>query len=101
MLADFVLALANAGGAIKTVIDDREAKVGTRFRREVDDIPNGSAEHDAALNRYLSTMLAHRNTVGGFWVAADDPHAATQAFTGSTPIASSRSPRSSATAPAG
>ncbi len=34
----------------------------------------------------LAALGARRNSVGGFWVAKDDPSAAAEAVTGATPV---------------
>ncbi|MDI2128145.1 hypothetical protein [Yinghuangia seranimata] len=48
--------------------------------------PAGTAEHSAAHRAHVETMRVHRSQPGGFWVAAANPSAATEALTGSIPI---------------
>ncbi|MET8140824.1 integrase [Sphaerisporangium sp. NPDC005288] len=87
VLADSVLVLDVAGAAEPMVIcDDREAKVGARYRSRMDALPGGSTEHGQAHREYVEVMRRHRNRDGGFWVASVDPLAAEQALTGSMPI---------------
>ena len=65
--------------------DDREAQIGRAYRSEMDALPAGSAEHGLALRRYVEALQRHRNTDGGFWVAAADPSAAHHAVAGWEP----------------
>jgi len=84
VLADSVLVL-DLPNELRVVSDDREAKVGRRFRAQMDSIPNGTPEHEEAHREYVENRRAHRNRSGGFWVASADPLAAEQALTGSVP----------------
>jgi hypothetical protein len=84
VLADSVLVL-DLPNELRVVSDDREAKVGRRFRAQMDSIPNGTPEHEEAHREYVENLRAHRNRSGGFWVASADPLAAEQALTGSVP----------------
>ena len=86
VLADSVLVLDQAGSEPVVITDDREAVVGRRYRAAMDATPNGTPEHDEARRQYVEALRAHRNQPGGFWVAADNPHAATHAITGSMPL---------------
>lgn len=86
VLADSVLLLRN-GDEVCAVSDEREADVGARYRADMDATPNGTAEHDQALTRYITAMRDHRNRPGGFWVASTDPDSADEAISDSVPLA--------------
>ncbi|GLW07890.1 hypothetical protein Misp01_30200 [Microtetraspora sp. NBRC 13810] len=85
VLADSVLILDTPGTDPMVVCDDREAQVGNQYRGPMNAATGGTPEHRQALSRYMDAMRAHRNTDGGFWVAAVDPLAAEQALTGTIP----------------
>ncbi len=85
VLADSVLVLDMIGTGPIVLTDDREAKIGRAYRSEMDALPAGSAEHGQALRLYVETLQGHRNTEGGFWVAAADPSAAHHSITGWEP----------------
>jgi hypothetical protein len=90
VLADSVLVIVqNDDITIKT--DDREGQVGQRYRSIMDNLTNGTPEHDDARRQYVQKMREHRNVSDGFWVAAADPKAAQQALTGSLPAAAAQS----------
>ncbi|MER7439820.1 hypothetical protein [Micromonospora avicenniae] len=86
MLADSVLALDQADDAPLVISDDREAEIGRHYRAAMDNLANGTPEHDQARRDYVQALRAHRNKPGGFWVAAADPRAADEAIVGSRPI---------------
>lgn len=85
VLADSVLLLDVGTAEPMAVTDDREARIGRRYRATMDALDAGSPEHAAAHREYVETLRAHRNRDGGFWVAAIDPQAADQALTGAVP----------------
>lgn len=89
VLADSTLAVETPAG-IEVITDDREAQVGDRYRAEMDATPAGTPAHVAAHRAYVEAMRAHRNQPGGFWVAAADKAAATEALTGTLPVAEIR-----------
>lgn len=86
VLADSVLVLDQADAAPLVISDDREANVGRHYRAAMDNLTNGTPEHDQARRDYVQALRAHRNKPGGFWVAAADPRAADEAIVGSRPI---------------
>lgn len=86
VLADSVLVLDTAQGPPVVVTDDRGNRIGARYRQEMDRTRNGTPEHTEARRRYVQALRAYRNRPGGFWVAAADPTAATQAITGACPL---------------
>ncbi|MBQ0979103.1 protein phosphatase 2C domain-containing protein [Micromonospora sp. M61] len=86
VLADSVLVLDQAGDAPVVITDDREAIVGSHYRAAMDAAVNGTPEHDQARREYIEALRAHRNQPGGFWVAANDAQAASEALIASRPI---------------
>ncbi|MFC8847834.1 MULTISPECIES: protein phosphatase 2C domain-containing protein [unclassified Micromonospora] len=86
VLADSVLVLEQRGGDPLVITDSREAEVGRRYRAAMDSAVNDTPEHHQARREYIETMRRHRNQPGGFWVAAGDPRAASEALTGSRPV---------------
>jgi hypothetical protein len=82
VLADSVL-LINGPEGQQVVTDSREAVIGRRFRGPMDAVPAGTSAHDDARRNYVERLRSFRNRPGGFWVAAADPRAATEAITGS------------------
>ncbi|MER7330470.1 MULTISPECIES: protein phosphatase 2C domain-containing protein [unclassified Micromonospora] len=86
VLADSVLVLDQANDAPLVISDDREAHVGRHYRAAMDNLLNGTPEHDQARRDYVQALRAHRNKPGGFWVAAADPRAAHEAIVGRRPI---------------
>jgi len=89
VLADSVLLLHN-DQQTRAITDNREAEVGQRLRAPMDALPSGSPEHADELRRYVETMRAYRNRLGGFWVASTDPAAADEAITGAVAAADVR-----------
>ena len=85
VLADSVLVLDTGEDPPIVITDDREAKIGKRYRARMDALTNGTPEHDEARRDYVRAVQAHRNTSGGFWVAAANPEAAEHAIAGSYP----------------
>ncbi|MET8233054.1 protein phosphatase 2C domain-containing protein [Micromonospora sp. NPDC005298] len=86
VLADSVLVLDQAGDVPLAIADDREATIGRRYRAAMDAAVNDTPEHHQARREYVEALRAHRNQPGGFWVAADNPQAASEALTGSRRI---------------
>ncbi|MEV6845469.1 protein phosphatase 2C domain-containing protein [Actinoplanes sp. NPDC051411] len=91
VLADSVLTIELSMGDPLVVTDDREALVGRHLRQQMDQLSNGTTEHDAARREYVQALRAHRNRHGGFWVAAADPDVAEEALVGELPLRNARS----------
>jgi hypothetical protein len=89
VLADSVLVL-DLPNELRVVSDDHEARIGKRFRAEMDALPNGTPEHAQAHREYVERLRAQRNRPGGFWVASTEPEAAQHAIAGSVPRAQVR-----------
>lgn len=85
VLADSAFVLGQ-GDTVTVITDDREAQIGQRYRHEMDTTPGGTPAHDQARRTYVERMRAHRNQVGGFWVASSIPAAADEAVTGSVAL---------------
>lgn len=81
-LADSPLVLRRRDGTIQVITDDREARVGRRYRQPMDATPAGTSEHADAHRVYVETLRSHRNARGGFWVASTEPQAAHEAIVG-------------------
>jgi hypothetical protein len=82
VLGDAVLVLDRADGAPLVVSDPREVIVSRSYESALRATAAGSDEY----HRILRELRANRNQPGGFWLAKDDPRAADEAITGSTPI---------------
>ena len=83
VLADSPLVIRYETGDVQVVMDDREARIGQRYRQGMDATTAGTEAHDSALREYVETLRSHRNQPDGFWVASSDPSAAGQALIGS------------------
>ncbi|SDP08309.1 Protein phosphatase 2C [Pedococcus dokdonensis] len=79
LLGDCTLLLARPGQDPDVLTDRREEAVRQECLRALTGMPLGSAAHDRALSGVRAEFRAGRNTVGGFWVAKDDPAAAHEA----------------------
>ncbi len=90
VLADSTLVLTGDDGH-QALSDGRAAVLGRQHQVSMDALPNGTPEHDQVVRENVAQMRAYRNRPGGFWVAAVDPEAATQALTGVCPAADIRS----------
>lgn len=91
VLADSVLVVDQNNGSVVVQTDDRESRIGKRYRATMDSLKNGTPEHDEARREYVLKMRDHRNKPNGFWVAAADPRVAREAMVGSFPVADVRS----------
>jgi hypothetical protein len=85
VLADSVLVIECSDEHL-VICDDREAQIGTRYRKVMDELPGGTQEHGLARRDYVATLRAYRNQPNGFWVAAADPAAAKEAVNGVVPF---------------
>jgi hypothetical protein len=82
VLADAVLLLDTSDG-LRAVTDDRINHLATKERAAASRLPTGSSSHVRRRMRLTTALRRARNRPGGYWVAAADPLAATQAITGS------------------
>ncbi|MYW02298.1 protein phosphatase 2C domain-containing protein [Streptomyces sp. SID3343] len=67
---------------LTVITDDRTDVIGGPLRRARDAHPVGTPAYLTAHQTYLDTLRAARNVPGGYWVAAADPAAASEALTG-------------------
>lgn len=86
---DSVIVLDGPGGHI-VVSDLRGTSVAREEHRDTERHLIGTPEHDESLRRLVTAQRPHRNTSGGYWVAASKPEAAHHALTGSVPRAEVR-----------
>lgn len=68
------------------ITDHREANVARLHRAAMYAAVKDTPEHHQARREYVEVLRAHRNQPGGFWVAKDNPQAASEALTGNRPI---------------
>ena len=83
-LADAVLLLDTADG-LKVVSDERVNQLAGKEREAANRVPTGSALKLRRRAQLTRALRRARNRPGGYWVAAADPQAASQALTGSLP----------------
>jgi hypothetical protein len=83
-LADAVLLLDTTGG-LKVVSDERVNQLAGKEREAANRVPAGSALKLRCRAQLTRALRRARNRPGGYWVAAADPQAASQAVTGSLP----------------
>ena len=88
VLADAFVALDSTGSGPQVVTDPREVDVRNESVSALRGLSPGSPQYERALPAMISAIRARRNQPGGYWIAKDDPHAATEAVTGSTALAS-------------
>jgi hypothetical protein len=84
VLADAVMLLDTSDG-LRVITDDRINNLATRERAAASQLPTGSSRHLRRRVQLTTALRRARNRPGGYWVAAADPLAATQAITGSLP----------------
>jgi len=82
-LADAVLLLDTTDG-LKVVSDERVGQLAAKERAAAQ-VPSGSALKLRRRAQFTKALRRNRNRPGGYWVAAADPQAASQAITGSLP----------------
>ena len=82
VLSDAVMVLETPEG-LRVVSDDRVSQLAPKERAAASRLPTGSASHLRRRIQLTRALRRARNRPGGYWVAAADPAAATQAVTGS------------------
>jgi hypothetical protein len=86
VLGDSTVAIDTTAGM--TVVSDRRIDdVASEERKAMEELPTGTAEHQAARIKFVSLQRELRNKPGGYWTASTDPRAAYEALTGSVPLA--------------
>jgi Protein phosphatase 2C len=83
-LADAVLLLDTKDG-LKVVSDERVNQLAGKEREAANRVPTGSPLKLRRRAQLTRALRGARNRPGGYWVAAADPQAASQAVTGSLP----------------
>jgi hypothetical protein len=86
-LADATLLLDTSEG-LKVVTDERVDQLAGKEREAANQVPVGSALKLRRRAQLTRALRRTRNRPGGYWVAAADPQAASQAITGTLPSAS-------------
>ncbi|MFD9614867.1 protein phosphatase 2C domain-containing protein [Streptomyces sp. NPDC059083] len=74
--------LVDSNGVATATTDDRLAQVAPRAREALTRAAPGTPERQRAHETLVREERSLRNTPGGYWVAAADPAAASQALTG-------------------
>jgi Protein phosphatase 2C len=86
-LADATLLLDTAAG-LKVISDERVNQLAGKERAAANQVPTGSALKLRRRVQLTRALRRARNRPGGYWVAAADPRAASQAVTGTLPATS-------------
>jgi hypothetical protein len=86
VLADVFFVLDPIEAAPVVVTDPREVAVRDACSAPPQGLPVGTPEYDRVRGGVVEALRARRNQPGGYWVAQDDPHAATEAVTGTVPL---------------
>ena len=86
VLADAFVVLAPVDAGPQAITDSREVAVRRECSSALHGLPVGTPEYERARLSVVDALRARRNQTGGYWIAKDDPQAATQAVTGSVPL---------------
>jgi hypothetical protein len=86
VLADVFVVLDSSEARPQVVTDSREVDVRYECSSVLRDLRTGTPEYERTKLSVIDALRARRNQPGGYWIAKDDPHAATQAVTGSVPL---------------
>jgi hypothetical protein len=87
VLADCFLVLAMVSGEAEVITDEREVTARQICTAPLAGIASGTTEYERTRDSCVEALRARRNQPGGYWIAKDDPRAATEAVTGSCPLA--------------
>jgi hypothetical protein len=88
-LGDATLLLDTADG-LQVISDERVNQLAGKEREAANQVPTGSALKLRRRAQLTRALRRARNRPGGYWVAAADPRAASQAVTGTLPATSLR-----------
>jgi Protein phosphatase 2C len=88
-LGDATLLLDTADG-LQVISDERVSQLAGKEREAANQVPTGSALKLRRRAQLTRALRRARNRPGGYWVAAADPRAASQAVTGTLPATSLR-----------
>ncbi|MET0525822.1 MAG: hypothetical protein ABWZ91_13540 [Nocardioides sp.] len=86
VLADVFVMLDSPASGPQVLTDPREVDARNEVSTALDGLTAGTAEHERAMRAATAELRSRRNQPGGYWIAKDDPAAATQAVTGSVPV---------------
>jgi hypothetical protein len=86
VLADAFVVLDLAGAGPQVVTDPREVDVRRECTSVLLGLSTNAPEYEQVLLGVTDAFRQQRNRPGGFWVAKDNPEAATQAVTGRVPL---------------
>jgi Protein phosphatase 2C len=87
VLADAFVVLDRVDAVPELVADPREVDVRRECLLLLRDLSIGTPEYEQARQSAIEVIRARRNQPGGYWIAKDDPSVATEAVTGSVPLA--------------
>ncbi|MFG1866689.1 hypothetical protein [Micromonospora arborensis] len=87
LLADSFLVLDRVHGGPEVITDEREVIARRECSAPLDRVTSGTPEYDRIRDSCVTALRARRNQPGGYWLAKDDPRAASEAVTGSRLIA--------------
>jgi hypothetical protein len=86
VLADAYVVIDRLAGGHRVVTDPREVDTRRACTTPLEGLELGSAQYERARGPVVEALRARRNQPGGYWIAKDDPRAATEAVTGSVPL---------------
>jgi protein phosphatase 2C-like protein len=82
VLADSYLVLDRGSAGPQVLTDPREVESRRICSAPLSSVPTGTPDYDRILASCSAEMRARRNRPGGYWIAKDDPQAASEAMTG-------------------
>ncbi|MEV0700099.1 hypothetical protein AB0I53_19630 [Saccharopolyspora sp. NPDC050389] len=82
VLGDITVIVETTSDGVVATCDDRVSHTGSDERRECDKFLIGTDEKMAAILAMKEVELASRNQEGGYWIASNDPDAATHSLAG-------------------
>lgn len=85
LLADTFVVVDSSGSGPQVLTDPREVAVRAECTAVLRGLSPGTPEYEHELPSVIDAFRARRNQPGGYWIAKDDPAAATEAVTGSVP----------------
>jgi hypothetical protein len=83
LLGDSFLVLDQACDGPQVITDEREITTRRSCTAPLGAVVSGTPEYDRVLEACIEALRARRNRPGGYWIAKDDAHAASEAVTGS------------------
>jgi hypothetical protein len=86
LLADCFLVLDQVSGGPLVITDEREVNARGVCSAPLAGVASGTADYERVRDSCIEALQARRNQPGGYWIAKDDPQAAEEAVTGSSPL---------------